>query len=185
MWVKLLWTATSWRSYTTLQLTRYSLQLLLKQQSVSTSWQRNTTTYGACLHLVIHCVNSEADGQAQLIQLHSNQFTQTLTDSYTSSCQSQSISLIILTVVLQLPPSICSTRQSLETTFSSQYATNNLKSLKETRRTNTTPTQQPPFYGHCTGQPALAGTYTSELEDFHQRTLEGRGTNPFVSQWLN
>jgi len=91
MWVKLLCTATSWRSYTTLQLTRYSLQLLLKQQSVSTSWQRNTTTYGACLHLVIHCVNSQADGQAQLIQLHSNQFTQTLTDSYTSSCQSQSM----------------------------------------------------------------------------------------------
>jgi len=99
--------------------------------------------------------------------------------------QRSTISLIILAVVLQLPPSICSTRQSLETTFSSQYATNNLKSLKETRRTNTTPTQQPPFYGHCTGQPALAGTYRSELEDFHQRTMEGRGTNPFVSQWLN
>jgi len=26
--------------------------------------------------------------------------------------------------------------------------------------------QQPPFYGYCTGQPALAGTSSYELEDF-------------------
>jgi len=26
--------------------------------------------------------------------------------------------------------------------------------------------QQQPFYGHYTGQPALAGTYSQELEDF-------------------
>jgi len=28
------------------------------------------------------------------------------------------------------------------------------------------PQQQPPFYGHYTGQPALAGTSSYELEDF-------------------
>jgi len=31
---------------------------------------------------------------------------------------------------------------------------------------STTTTQQPPFYGHYTGQPVLAGTSCYELEDF-------------------
>jgi len=34
------------------------------------------------------------------------------------------------------------------------------------RNTSTTTPQQPPFDGHYTGQPALAGTSSYELEDF-------------------
>ena len=36
--------------------------------------------------------------------------------------------------------------------------------------------QQSPFYGHCTGQPALAGTSSQQLEDFLVQSFTARNS---------
>jgi len=42
----------------------------------------------------------------------------------------------------------------------------NLTAANLSRRSHATTQSQPTFYGHYTGQPALAGTFSQELEDF-------------------